>query len=112
MKNLALYLLFFACVITFIVLMSNYRKNKYVNSVKEMDYYGNIDSLFLDPDGRMEPAAMLNTKRKIYLDKPIVKKASVGDLVYKRSGSLNFFLVKGNDTIRYNTTYSGDLITE
>lgn len=66
---------------------------------RPLDFNGQIEKKFLDPDQRMQPVVILSDGRKYDLANiDIYNRIEIGDTLFKRSGSMKFYYVKNGDT--------------
>lgn len=80
-----------------------------------IEFSGKIDSVYLDPEGRMQPVVILNGY-KYSIRNNIYPKFLVGDTLVKFKGSMKYYWIKDGDSIlfyqqfgRYDLTDSGEV---
>ncbi|MEO6833930.1 MAG: hypothetical protein ABI169_17105 [Chitinophagaceae bacterium] len=67
-----------------------------------------MDSIFLDPEARFQPCALLNKSEKIYIDKAIFGSVELGDTLFKRADAYQKYMIKNGGTLVYFRDYNGD----
>jgi hypothetical protein len=84
-------------------------KKDYLN----IEFNGTVESRFLDPDSRMQPVIILNDKIKYRIaNMPIFENIKIGDTIFKRSGSMRYYLIKNGDTIVFYQRSAGKEIVD
>jgi len=72
-------------------------------------FEGNIESIYLDENRKNQPFVIVD-KRPFIILNDIYKKFSLGDTLFKRSGSMKYYWVKNGDTtIFYQMCGSRDI---
>ena len=72
--------------------------------ITSLGFFGTIDSVYLDPDGRMQPVAILNGgKYRVF--NLIYQKFQKGDTLYKPVGTIKYYWIKNGDSILFYQQY-------
>lgn len=109
-KILSLFILVIGILITFFSISN--RKHDYIKKLQEEEYFGTIDTIFMDPEARMQPKAILTNGDRIPINNPIYSKILSGDLLLKRKNDVKFFIIRKNDTTIFYQKYDGEEIRE
>ena len=73
----------------------------------EIDFSGQVEKKYLDPDSRMQPVIILNDGLKYRIgNMSIYEIINEGDTLFKQKGSMKYNLIKKGDTILFYQ-YSG-----
>jgi hypothetical protein len=98
--------------ITISYFISRNDKKDYIDRIKAENYFDVVDSVFLDPDSRMQPKAALSAGLKVSVQNDIYKQIAPGDTIFKKEGSLRFYWIHNGDTSIYYEEYNGEEVKE
>ena len=110
MKNIFFTILTVFGAIVVFILIKRHDRHDYKQHVLNAEYFGSVDSLFLDASSKMQTKASLNTGVSVFIEHAIYGKVEKGDTLFKLKGDFKHYLVENGDTTIYFADYLGDEI--
>lgn len=108
MRNFLFTIVSMAAAVTAFILINNNNRNDYKMRFFNGEYFGSVDTVFLDRDSKMQPKAILNTGTGVFIENAVYGKVEKGDTLYKCKGDFKHYLIKKGDTTIYYADYLGD----
>lgn len=110
-KSLLQFIIVFGVGISFLIYTNSRDKKEFIEELKENSFLGKVDSIYLDPEAKMQPVALLSNGERIYIKNDIYKKISAGDTLFKKSGSFIHYLIRNGDSSIFYQKFGGVEIT-
>lgn len=108
MRNYLVTVLIIVVGLTTSYLINKNNKKEYFKKIKAEEYFGIVDSIFLDPDSRMQPKAMLINGLKVSVQNDVYKNIGPRDTLFKNAGSYNYYWIHAGDTTIYYQEFDGE----
>jgi len=93
---------FFSIVIFVFYLLTKRDNEDSYDFIRNQKFWGKIDTVIFEENGRMQPTAILmNSRGKILIENNMYKEFKKGDTLFKEKGSFEYHLIKNGDTITF-----------